>query len=193
MTKSSEPGFLEALEALSRALDEIDAPSMVIGGVAVIALGVPRYTVDIDVTIQGKSSDPERVLGAFAKQDIGPRIEDPAGFARARQIVLALHKPSGVTIDASLAWLPFENEAIQFSLERDYAGVQIRVPRPEDLIIYKLVACRPLDLDDAEQLLILYQGALDLDRIRDWIRQFSEVLEGPDRQVVLERLLEKIR
>lgn len=166
---------------------------MVIGGVAVIALGVPRYTVDIDVTIQGKNSNPEEVFGAFAQHDIGPRIKGALDFARSRQIVLALHEPSGVSIDASLAWLPFEEEAIQHSQVRDYAGVRIRVPRPEDLIIYKLVACRPLDLEDAERLLLLYGKKLDLDRIRGWIRQFSEVLEEPDRQAVLESLLKKTR
>ena len=46
LTTHPEQGFLEALDALGRALDEVDAPSMIIGGVAVIALGVPRLTVD---------------------------------------------------------------------------------------------------------------------------------------------------
>ena len=181
------------MEALCQALEDIDAPSMMIGGVAVIALGVPRYTVDIDVTIQGKNSNPEQVFGVFAQHDINPRIEDALDFAHSRQIVLALHEPSGVSIDASLAWLPFEEEAIQRRQVRDYAGVRIRVPLPEDLIVYKLVACRPRDLEDVEKLLLLYGKKLDLDRIRGWIGQFSEVLEEPDRREVLEDLFRKTR
>jgi hypothetical protein len=37
-------GFLDALRALSRALDDCGAPAMIIGGVSLIALGVPRLT-----------------------------------------------------------------------------------------------------------------------------------------------------
>jgi predicted nucleotidyltransferase len=192
VTKSSDPGFLDALAAVNQALDDIDAPSMVIGGVAVIALGVARLTVDIDATIQGRSSDPERVLKVFAQHDIHPRIVGASEFARSRQVVLARHHASGVSIDASLAWLPFEEEAIQFSQIADYSGIPIRVPRPEDLVIYKLVAGRPQDIDDVEKLLALYKHKLDLDQIRTWIQQFSEVLEGPDRRVILKQLLKRV-
>ena len=164
---------------------------MVIGGVAVIALGVPRYTADIDVTIQGRSSHPEQVFSVFSHHEIGPRIESALEFAKARQVLLALHEPSGISIDASLAWLPFEEEAIQSSLATEFAGVPIRVPRPEDLLIYKLVACRPLDVEDAEGLLLLYGREMDLDRVRDLIQQFSGVLGDPIHIETLERLLRK--
>ncbi len=128
MSRSSEPGFAEALQAVVEALGELPTPSMVIGGVAVIALGVPRFTSDIDVTIQGRSNHPEQVFGAFSHHEIGPRIESALEFAKARQVILALHEPSGISIDASLAWLPFEEEALQASLATKFAGVSIRVP-----------------------------------------------------------------
>jgi len=164
---------------------------MVIGGVAVIALGVPRYTSDIDVTIQGRSHHPEQILGVFSHHEIGPRIESALEFAKARQVVLAIHEPSGISVDASLAWLPFEEEAIQSSLPTEFAGVLIRVPRPEDLLIYKLVACRPQDVEDAEGLLLLYGREMDLDRVRGLIQQFSEALGDQTRSETLERLLRK--
>jgi hypothetical protein len=122
----------------------------------VIALGVPLYTADIDVTIQGRSSHPDQIFDVLSRHEIGPRTESALELARARQVLLALHEPSGISIDASLAWLPFEEEALQSSLATEFAGVPIRVPRPEDLLIYKLVACRPLDVEDAEGLLLLY-------------------------------------
>jgi hypothetical protein len=37
-----------ALRALAEALDELGTPAMVIGGIAVIARGVPRTTLDIE-------------------------------------------------------------------------------------------------------------------------------------------------
>lgn len=191
MSRSSEPGFAEALQAVIEALGELTTPSMVIGGVAVIALGVPRFTSDIDVTIQGRSNHPEQVFGAFSHHEIGPRIESALEFAKARQVILALHGPSGISIDASLAWLPFEEEAIQSSLATEFAGVSIRVPRPEDLVIYKLVACRPQDVEDAEGLLLLYGREMNLGRVRGLIQQFSEVLDNSIHSETLERLLRK--
>jgi hypothetical protein len=40
-----------ALHAVAGALDELGAPAMVIGGIAVVARGVPRTTLDIDATV----------------------------------------------------------------------------------------------------------------------------------------------
>ena len=64
LTAHPEQGFLEALDALGRALDEVDAPSMIIGGVAVIALGIPRLTVDISPALK------RRIKVAAAAQDM---------------------------------------------------------------------------------------------------------------------------
>ena len=52
------------LEALLRVLSQLGAPSMIIGGVAVIALGVPRLTVDIDATISAANLNLERLVEA---------------------------------------------------------------------------------------------------------------------------------
>jgi hypothetical protein len=190
VTDPAQP-FLEALKALNQALAEIDAPSMLIGGIAVITLGIPRYTADIDVTIQGRDSDPGLIFQAFARNGIIPRIEGAMELAKTRQILLAVHQPSGIPIDASLAWLPFEEEAIRSGQIRNYAGVEITIPRPEDLLVYKLVACRPRDLDDAEKLLLLYGKEIDLERVRDLLEQFSAVLEDRSRLEALERLIRK--
>jgi len=46
-------GFLKAIADLQLGLGRVEAPSMLIGGVAVIAHGVPRTTLDVDATIEG--------------------------------------------------------------------------------------------------------------------------------------------
>jgi hypothetical protein len=191
LTIEREPGFLEALAALVRGLEECGAPSMIIGGVAVIALGVPRLTVDIDATVAAAQVDIERLAAALGHQRIRPRIDDAVAFARARQVFLGVHEPSGTPIDVSLAWLPFEEEALRLGQDRDFGGVTIRVPRAEDLVIYKLVAARPQDLDDVESLLVLYGPSMDLDRVRRTVGEFAAVLEDADRPKALEALLRK--
>lgn len=50
MSAPAPPGFIEAIQALRAGLQELGVPWVVIGGVAVIARGVPRFTADVDTT-----------------------------------------------------------------------------------------------------------------------------------------------
>ena len=191
MSEARTPEFLDALRALCDALQALNVPWMIIGGVAVIAHGVPRYTADVDATVAAPNEPLERIFALFARHDVVPRIDGALAFARERQVFLLRHEPSGVDLDVSLAWLPFEVEAIGRSETRDYAGVTIRIPRPDDLVIYKLVAARPRDLEDVERLLLLHGPSLDLQRITATVREFADVLEDAGRLDALERLLKK--
>lgn len=191
MSEPAEPRFVSALRALREGLAELGAPWLIIGGVAVIARGVPRYTGDIDATVWGPAVAPEHVLDALRRREIVPRVENPTEFAARHHALLLRHAPSGIPLDLTFAWLPFEDEAIRAGQECDYAGVRIRVPRPDDLIIYKLAAARPRDLDDAEALLLMYGPALDVGRIRRIVREFAEALEDRTRIDELARLLRR--
>lgn len=172
-------------------MDRVGAPWMCIGGVAVTAHGVARTTVDIDATVLAAAVDPARIVAEGAACAIVPRIDDAVGFARRHQVLLLRHAPSAVPLDVSLAWLPFEEEAIGAAQEIDYAGVAIRVPRPEDLVIYKIVASRPRDVDDAEKLLLLHGSTADVARMRRIVGEFCEVLEDRARERTLAELLRR--
>ncbi len=189
MTEGREAPFLAALRALRDGLESLGAPWMVLGGVAVIARGVPRHTVDIDATVWAAAVAPERALEVLGRYGIVPRIADPIGFARRHQVLPLRHEPSGVPLDVSLAWLPFEDEAIRAAEACDFAGVPVRLARPDDLITYKLVAARARDLEDVEKLLLLHGPTLDVQRIARVVREFSDVLEDRTRIDALERLL----
>ena len=133
--------------------------------------------------------EPEQLAAVLARHQIVPRIEKAVDFARTRHVFLARHEPSGVAVDVSLAWLPFEEEAIAAAETRDVAGVRARVVRPEDLVIYKMVAARPRDIDDVENLLAVHGRVMDLRRVRAVVADFAAVLEDQERPATLERLL----
>ena len=164
---------------------------MVIGGVAVIAHGVPRLTVDIDATVVAADVNPAAAAGALAREGILPRIPNAESFAEEHHVLLCVHEASGTPVDLSFASLPFEEEALREREACDYAGVTIRVARPEDLVIYKLVASRPRDLDDAEALLALHGSAMNLSRVRRVVAEFSALLEDDERPRALERLIQR--
>ena len=191
MSPRPDEGVLQALAALSEALSAVKAPAMIIGGIAVIARGVPRLTVDVDATVWGADVSLDDLFATLKAYGIVPRIPDAEAFARHRQVLLLEHRPSGTPLEVSLGWLPFEREALHRASEVDFGGLSISVPQVDDLIVYKAVAWRGRDRDDIERLLLLHGDRIDLDRIRDLVRQFSEALEEPERVAELEALIGK--
>ena len=171
----------EALAAVASALAALPVPGMLIGGMAVIARGVPRLTRDVDATVAGGAMDLAALVAALAAHELVPRIEDAIDFAAAHQVLLLRHAPSGVDVDLSIAWLPFEQEALDAAEQLDVGGVSLPVARPEDLVVYKAVAFRPQDQQDIERLLSLYGGTIDLERVRRIVGEFAIAIDEPDR------------
>lgn len=187
---TADARLLDALGALSEALERLDRPSMVIGGIAVIAWGVPRQTIDIDAAVWAEQLEVRQLLEALAEEDISPRIEDVEAFATANQVLLLRHEPSGTPLEVSLAWLPFEWDALQRAEMVDFSGVQVRVATAEDLVVYKAVAWRDRDRSDIERLLARHRDDIDLGRVRGLVKQFADALDEPERVDAFERLVE---
>jgi hypothetical protein len=92
-------------------------------------------------------------------------------------------------IDVSIAWLPFELEAIAACETVCLGDLRVPVARAEDLLIYKTIAWRPQDQQDAERLLSLYGKHIDLDRVRQIVGEFAAILEDSHRVEELERVI----
>lgn len=167
------------------ALAATRVPWMVIGGIAVIARGVRRFTADIDAAIRGDEIELPALLGALAKKRIMPRVADAVEMARANLVLLLRHEPTGVDLDVSFAWTSFEHEAIAASSMAAFGTVTAPMAQPEDLIIFKSIAARGRDLDDAIALLTLYPD-IDLARVRARVHQLAAAAEVPELTVGLE-------
>jgi hypothetical protein len=178
---TADDALLGALRDLAASLDALGQPAMIIGGIAVIARGVPRQTVDIDATVAAADLDLEHVMATLATHQITPRIADALDFARARQVLLLRHVPSGTPLEVSLAWLPFEMDALARATVVDFGGVWIRVATAEDLIVLKAVAWRDRDRGDIERLLLLYRTEVNFARVRALIGEFGAAIDEPER------------
>ncbi len=192
MAKRPSRRILEALADLAKALRQIDAPSMVIGGIAVIAHGVARQTIDIDATVLATRLDPSHILEALAACSIRPRIPNFLEFAEKSQVLLLVHEKTKITLEISFAFSPFEQEALAQAVEVRFGGVEISVATPEDLVIYKALAWRDRDRYDIEQLLTLHGDSIDLDRVRAFVQEFAQVLGAPERIPEFDRLLQRV-
>ena len=137
-----------ALHALSRALAATGAPAMIIGGLAMIARGVPRQTIDIDATIWADGLSIDSLLQRLAAEQIAPRTDDARTFAEAHQVLLLRHMPTATLIEITLAWLPFEQQALARASVVRLGDADVRVGQPQDLVVYKAVAWRDRDRGD---------------------------------------------
>jgi hypothetical protein len=74
------------------------------------------------------------------------------------------------------------------------AGITIRPPVPEGLVIYKAVAWRPQDGLDVERLLALHADRMRLERIRTHVRELGEAMEQDrlrDLDAMIRRVLDR--
>ena len=152
---------------------------MIIGGVAASFLGRPRLTQDIDALVLLDEPLWEKSLDRARTFGIEPRIDSALDFARRARVLLLRHSASGIDIDISLGGLPFEHEAVSRSSIHEIAGIQVRLPSVEDLIIMKAVAHRPRDLQDIEGLLTAHPN-VNLAAVRQWLREFATAMTMPD-------------
>jgi hypothetical protein len=181
--------FAQAVSAVVSALAELPSPGMLIGGVAVILHGVPRVTRDVDATIDARSMDLDALAAHFEAHGIVPRVADALAFAQKSQVLLLRHAASGVDVDVSLAWLPFELEAIAGRQAVSSRRFRAQIARPEDLVIYKAIAWRPQDQQDVERLLTLHGRHMDLTRVRTVVAELAAAIDADERLGELERVI----
>ncbi|MBI5546972.1 MAG: nucleotidyltransferase [Deltaproteobacteria bacterium] len=187
---SGSSSFREALQAVERFLDASGRPAAVIGGVAVIAYGFARSTVDIDASVAIEPDELRWLLEVAHKQGLVERVADAEAFARENLVLLLEHRGSRTPVDISLALQPFEVEALAAATTVLFGGVRIRVPRLSDLVVYKMVAGRPQDLRDVEVLLSA-KAEIDLPAIEGRLAEFDSILET-DRCGLFRTLLAKV-
>jgi hypothetical protein len=161
--------------------------SCFIGGVAVQRWGEPRVTRDVDLTLLTGFGDEKRFISTLAAE-YTPRITEAAVFA-VRNRVLLLKTADGVGIDISLGALPFEELVVQRASAFTFApNLELRTCSAEDLIVLKLFASRPLDIRDAEGVVIHHGKTLDWPYIEAQLQPLAEAKESPEIMTALRRL-----
>jgi len=163
-----------------------------IGGIAVSIQAHARYTRDLDALVVVQHSKWPTFVARAAQFGFTGRVPDVLEFASQSRMLLLQHEPSGVPVDVSLGALDFEEELIGRATIVKLGRLRVPVAAPEDLIILKAIAQRPIDLGDIDSILQA-QSRLDLARIRRTVAEFAAILERPDIVDQLEALLERDR
>jgi len=150
------------------------------GAQAAIVYGVARLTGDVDVTVRVPDRLPmAAVAGELERCGFRPRISDPAFIDQSR-ILPFVHEATGLPVDMVLAGPGIEDEFIARAQRRPIDGVEVPVADVTDLIVMKVLAGRPKDIEDVVKLLRVQEGRVSLARARNILAMFEEALAQDD-------------
>jgi len=168
--------LVRSIRRLQQRLLETDIPSIVIEGVAVALWGELRLTRDVDFKILLGREEADRLL-AILTPDYISLLSDPRHALR-EQAMLFVRDPAGTRLDLLLADTPYDEQAIRRGRSVEVQPtVTICVCSPEDLLIYKLVATRLRDHEDAASVVRRQGDTLDDRYVLHWLRQFEQALD----------------
>jgi Nucleotidyl transferase of unknown function (DUF2204) len=158
----------------------------IIGGLAVALYTKPRATRDVDAVIDIELSSLDSFLKRGEARGFRSRIPDPIPFAAQSRMVIVTHEESGIDVDMAIAGIPYETDAI--ARARPYKLGRLNVPllTPEDLVVFKILAYRPVDKADVAHL-FEFLPDLDVAFIRRHVEGFAEMLEEPELARELDR------
>jgi hypothetical protein len=167
--------FEQLLEAIALRLERLGIPYMVIGGQAVLLYGEPRLTRDIDVTLGVGPERLSELLGWVRGDGWQVLVETPAEFVGKTMVLPCLEPASGIRVDFVFSFSAYEQQALKRVRRVPLGGAQVCFASLEDLIIHKVLAGRPRDLEDVRSVL-LKNRAFDLEYVQRWLREFDRSL-----------------
>jgi predicted nucleotidyltransferase len=147
-TDASFEELLESLKRVSAALREADVPFVLGGGVATWARGGPETEHDLDLFL--KPEDAERALQVLADAGLRPEKPPEDWLYKAwdgEVMVDLIFNPTGITVD---------DQFIEGAPDTEVHAVRMRVLRPEDVLVTKLLAMREHEVD--------YESVLEIAR-----------------------------
>jgi predicted nucleotidyltransferase len=165
--------FEEILAGIGKQLGKNGIPYMIIGGQAVLLYGEPRLTRDIDITLGANTDRLDDILEIIQEVSLKPLPEKIDAFVQQTMVLPTLDETTGIRVDFIFSYTPYEAEAIERAKEITILNQEVRFASPEDVIIHKIFAGRPRDIEDVRSILLKNPG-IDKKYIRYWLKNFDE-------------------
>lgn len=169
--------FQRLLAKIAKALSAANVPYMVIGGQAVLVYGEPRLTKDIDLTVGVGLESLTTIRNLLLDINLKPVVEN-VDFTMQTMVFPCQDSETGIRIDVIFSHSPYERQAMDRVHKIKMEGVEVCFAGVEDIVIHKMIAGRPRDLEDVESILLKNMD-MDKEYIRTWLRTFSEALGEP--------------
>ena len=136
--------------------------------------GSPKIS---SVTLGATLEKLDAVTVLAKRNDLIPLV-DPETFTRKTMVLPCQDQQTSIRVDFIFSFSPYERQALQRTRKVKMGDVHVKFASPEDLIVHKVIAGRPRDLEDVKAVLIK-NPKMDLTYIRRWLNEFSTALQEP--------------
>lgn len=177
---SAEPATADLLRALGSAAARFGGRWYVFGAQAVLVWGRPRLTGDVDVTVFLGTEDIEPFAAAMTQAGFDLRVTNLRDFVARTRALPFTHAATGLALDVVLGGSGLEEEFLRTARQVDLGGFVAPVIGPEELIVTKILAGRPKDLEDVQGIVTAQEGALDSGRVRELLRAVEGAIDRAD-------------
>ncbi|MBI3333079.1 MAG: nucleotidyltransferase [Candidatus Omnitrophica bacterium] len=170
-TRQSSQDLDDALKAALRLLRRRRIPYMVIGGLALSVWGRVRVTQDVDIAVALEEEAEADLVRALRRAHFLPAA--PRAMVGHKLLVCRYLKTAkGLPVEVDLFFVhgAYQRQAIRRAVTVRFGGQSLRIISPEDLILYKLLADRPMDRLDIQTILEEQRGRLDRRYLRRWAK-----------------------
>ena len=195
---ASKPGSIptaaaQVLADLAAVAAHRDLRWYLFGAQAVALYGVQRTSADVDVTVELGEITARQIAADLRSAGMAARIKD-AGFIKATRVIPVVHAETGWPVDVVLAGPGVEEIFLDAARPMRVGAIEVPVISPEHLVVTKILAGRPVDLEDvrgllrvpglrldlavADEILALLEAALDQSDLRPCLRQLVAEVRG---------------
>jgi predicted nucleotidyltransferase len=169
----------EVLRTLAPLLKKRGVQWYLFGAQAAIVWGSPRFSHDVDVTVTVSEAEIDDYIDAMRRHGFDP-IPTDRGYVLQTRLIRFVHRGTRMPVDVVLAGPGIEDEFLRRSINVDISGTSVPVMSREDLIITKIVAGRPTDIQDVRGVIGAWRDSLDVTRIREILGLLAQALTRGD-------------
>lgn len=184
--------FEKLISRLGCVISEKKIPYMIIGGQAVLLYGTPRLTQDIDITLGISVDGLSDVVAICNAAGLSIIPDDYQGFAQKTFVLPAQDKKSGIRVDFIFSFTPYEQQAIKRARKVKIGDRFVKFASAEDVIIHKIFAGRPRDMEDIRHI-VIKNPSVDRKYIRKWLRKFDKSGESTGFTDTFNKILKEIK
>jgi hypothetical protein len=176
---STLPAVADALLGIAAAMRVAGTRWYLFGAQAAIMWGSPRLSADVDITVELSPDTITNLIAAMRIQGFDLVFGDDEFIERTR-VLPFIHRSSRMPVDVVIAGPGLEEDFLNRVVGVALRGESIPVISPDDLIVTKILAGRPKDMEDVRAVILARRDEIDLVRVRSLLRMLEEALGQSD-------------
>jgi hypothetical protein len=180
----------ELLADLAAAFQQRGVDWYLFGAQAAILHGAARLTADVDVTVRlPETASNAELAGLLEQHRFQRRFLEPA-FTERTRVIPFVHTPTALPVDVVIAGPGIEDRFFERVQERNVEGTRVRLASAEDIVVMKILAGRPKDVDDVRAVVAAYGDRLDVTYVDQMLILLEQALVQSDLRPLFRQVLE---